>query len=323
VEGHLKAEQQYQKTGSQEPIKAFVNTSLGLPYAPRDKIVESEKLNSLKNKLQPELKRMQVAAGARFVTTAVDVQKTKFVVKTQAWSKDSESWIVERIEISKNKFGEQIYPFDDPEDWHVLDSLFEKKYKVQGKEISVNTRIVVCDSGGAGAATTNSYKYSLRRLRSDSAIKFCLLKGSSHKTSPRIQKSLAKKEGTRGDLWVINPNIFKDEVSSSLQKKSKGANYLHLPGWLSADQLLEFLAEERKSDGTWKKINQGARNEELDLACYNRAAYSILGGDKIDWENPPSWCEFSFDHEKFSKKEDNDDEDLFQFMREHSAKVNG
>ena len=88
---------------------------------------------------------------------------------------------------------------------------------------------------------------------------------------------------------MINTNILKDQVSTSLKRQVPGPGYMHFPDWLPASFYDELAAEVRNVNGTWMQVKK--RNEAFDLSGYIRAVCMRLGVDKItDWDNPPTWA---------------------------------
>lgn len=247
----------------------------------------------------------KVPAGVRFLTAAVDVQSSKFVVHVQGWGIGLESWLIDRFSITASKRPEgdrtaAIEPAAYLEDWDVLtDQVLERTYPVVDSEVQMPVRLVMCDSGGKSGVTAKAYAYYrwLRKRRKH--FRFRLVKGSSRMdaatatlTWPDASDRKDRKQGGRGDVpvWLLNTTVFKDLVVGDLARTDEGPGFVHLPKWLENDEgfFSEIVAEQRTDKG-WKNVGN-ARNEALDLHVYNRAACKVLKADKINWERPPVWA---------------------------------
>ncbi|HGU3031648.1 TPA: terminase gpA endonuclease subunit, partial [Escherichia coli O103:H2] len=93
----LAAEEEYERTGSEETLKAVVNTDIGRPYLPRS-ATEQRKSELLEQRAEP-FPRRSVPDGVRFIEATVDVQGGKnrrFVVQITGYGEQGERWIVDR-----------------------------------------------------------------------------------------------------------------------------------------------------------------------------------------------------------------------------------
>lgn len=181
VHKYLLAEDEFERTGSEESLKTTINVDQGLPYTP--KAMEAGRLpEHLKARAKPYSSKGEVPEGVRFLVTTIDVQagaRPSFVCHTYgigpgATAEDIESgkiptaadiWHVDMWKIRKsNRLDEDqerkvIDPAAYPEDWDVLiDDVIEKTYPLaDGSGRHMQVKLVACDSGGA-AATTKSKK---------------------------------------------------------------------------------------------------------------------------------------------------------------------
>jgi phage terminase large subunit GpA-like protein len=242
--------------------------------------------------------------GVRFLTAAIDVQAARFVITVIGWGVDLESWLVDRFVISSSKRPEgdrfaALDPAAYAEDWNLIgETLFDRRYPAQGHpEIQLPILMTLCDSGGREGVTEKAYDYWRRLGPSGHGRKFRLVKGTGNPNAPRVQKtwpdSRGRKDraaGARGDVpvWILNVNVLKDGIAGDLGRDEPGPGYHHIPAWIDADYFSEITAETRTHKG-WVKP-AGARNEALDLHVYNRAACILLGGERIQWKQPPSWA---------------------------------
>lgn len=217
----LNAEADFERTGSEEKLKAVTNTDDGEPYTP--KALEAGRLpEELKARARPYSVRGQVPEGVRFLITTIDVQKNAFVCHTYgiepvqmgggAWSYDVYHVDMWRI-LKSRRLDEDAHPLpiDPPtnkEDWHVLiDEVIERSYPLaDGSGRHMQVKLIACDSGGAASVTaarlnaaldgptvsTTSNAYDFWRfLRDDPAgrnyhSRFHLLKGEPSRSAPSL-----------------------------------------------------------------------------------------------------------------------------------------
>jgi phage terminase large subunit GpA-like protein len=326
----------FESTGSQEKLKATVNTDQGRAYALMAQRGDGLDAITLKQRAESSssgLIQREVPGDAHFVTTSVDVQKHRFVVQVQAWAPGRRTWIVDRFNLThSDRIGEdgnriKVSPFTHAEDWAVLDKLLADEYTISGTDLKVKTRLVVCDSGGGGESkynnsTINAYAYATRLKRLGRADRFALLKGASTKKSPRIAKGKPGDDRIKVPLWVINPNTIKDEVHEALSRNEVGDGYVYLPEWLQEWFFRELTAETRTPNG-WVKRRKADNNEAFDLCVYNLVAWSLLGGDRIDWAKPPSWCARPLGQSTSKGDKPEGNKNFLKYLRERSQRLNG
>jgi len=303
---YLAALAQYEQTGNLEDLQATVNTDQGKPFTPpRNQDRSSSKLMERRTDLGVRV----VPDWARFLTAAVDVQagaKTaRFDVAVLAWGPDLEHQVIDRFSIQKSK---RLHS-DDPdkfvrvnpaaylEDWELLiDKVITKSYELEdGSGRRMPVMLTSCDSGGEDGVTDNAYEFYRLIKREGLARKFMLIKGRG--TGPMILKSYPdntkrsdRKTTVAGDVpvYLLNTDRIKDTVSASLEREQPGRRYVRFPDWLPESFFDELTAEERGSDGKWRKISK--RNETLDLFVYNWACIYEKKAERIDWDNPPAWA---------------------------------
>ncbi|HYW57690.1 MAG TPA: terminase gpA endonuclease subunit [Polaromonas sp.] len=329
VYNYLTALRDFELTGNQEKLKTTVNTDQGRPYTVMSSKGDGLDAVLLKQRADAYAPQRQVPPQARFVTTAVDVQKHRFVVQVTAWGVDGQSWIVERYNLAiSDRVGEggerlKVSPFTHAEDWHVLDKLLDDEYPVADSGVKVKSRMVVSDSGGQGEATNNAYAYALRLKRLSRADRFALLKGASSRSAQRILKGKPGDDRIKVPLYIINTTTLKDEVAANLARSEPGPNYIHLPDWIGEWFFRELTAETRTATG-WIKKRKGDNNEAFDLCGYNRVAYALCGGEKIDWRRPPEWAGKALGERKAEGEtaDENGNSKYLKWLREQGQKMN-
>lgn len=313
---YLKAEEEFQRTGSQEALKTTINTDQGLPFLPRGlsdgRLWEDVKATArdLGVKVVPE--------GVRFLVALVDVQKSRFEVQVIGYSAGGDMTVIDRFAIKKSarldEDGErdQVAPHTYVEDWHLLiDQVLLKSYPLaDGSGRHMGIKMTGCDSGGAAdkkndsSATKNAYEF-WRQLRDSKGegfpaglhSRFLLLKGSSNKQAPRVQISYPDSErkdrnaGARGEIPVlmINTDALKDQLNVMLDRRTAGGGRINFPDWLPDTFWAEMVAEKRTAAG-WEKVSE--RNEAWDLLVYAIAValYRPIKIEQLDWDDPPGWA---------------------------------
>jgi phage terminase large subunit GpA-like protein len=323
VFNYLSAEQDYASSGSEEALKATVNTDQGKPYTPKQ--MASDRVpEQLKARAKP-LGQQEVPPQVRFLVACIDVQKNRFVVQVHGIAANGDIYVIDRFDIRKSMRidpdGERFWvnPAAYPEDWKLLtNEVMLRTYPLadgSGRHMAI--KFTVCDSGGKDGVTSNAYDFFrwLRRGEDDEvnedkeqgeyqwspdlAGRFLLLKGASFPNAPRFTISFPdsqrkdRKAGARGEIPVgmVNPNILKDSLSNRLDRQEPGGMIV-FPDWLPDTFYIELTVEVRDSVKGW--INpKRYRNESWDLLVYCLAALLAPGiaFDSLDFTDPPSWAE--------------------------------
>lgn len=303
----LNAEQEYERTGSEETLKSVINTDWGQPYLPK---INQEQRSGDDLKLRAEYWDYgSVPSGVRFLVATVDVQggkKRRFVVQVIGYGARGERWIIDRFDIThslrSNADGEalKIDPSSYAEDWDILiTDVLDKTYPLQAHEdIEMGVHSMAVDTGGEEGVTDNAYQFWRKCKKEGLSRRVYLFKGDGKAKSKLITKSYPdntersdRRARARGDvpIYLLQTNELKDRISSHLGRETVGNNYIHFPDWLEDSFYDELTYEERDSNGKWSKPGKGA-NEAFDLTVYAHALVILLGYEKIKWENPPKWA---------------------------------
>ena len=309
------AEETFQATGNQKDLQSVTNVDWGRPYVNR---TPGEKRSGQRLKDRGEAyQHRTVPHGVRFLTASVDVQGGKnrrFVVQVHGWGPNRETWLVDRFNIKEDRGPEgdqpprQINPMTQPEDWDLLTrDVLKRTYKLgdgSGRRMPILAMGV--DTGGEGkgteSVTSQAYEYH-RRLRAGGdglQGRVYLLKGGSSKTNSRIRKTepdntkrKSRSSGARGDvpLYLLGTDLLKDTVAAMIDREQPGAGYMHTPDWLGM-WWFDELTYEVRDPATGKWARPGSKpNEAFDLFVYNLAIFILLGGEKINWQAPPTWAD--------------------------------
>ncbi|EMW40581.1 phage terminase large subunit family protein [Escherichia coli] len=303
----LTAEQEYETTGSEETLRAVINTDWGLPYLPRASM-EQRKSELLEQRAEPVPSR-SVPDGVNFLVATVDVQAgrhRRFVVQVTGYGSRGERWIIDRYNITQSLRSDcdgesqRIDPASYPEDWDVLlTDVFHKSWPL-ASDPSQQMRLMAMavDSGGEDGVTDNAYKFWRRCRRDGLGKRIYLFKGDSIRRAKLITRTFPDNTGRTGrraqaagdvPLWLLQTDALKDRVNNALWRDSPGPGYVHFPDWLGSWFYDELTYEERSSDGKWSKPGRGA-NEAFDLMVYAEALVILHGYEKIRWPDAPEWA---------------------------------
>ncbi|MFC7777719.1 phage terminase large subunit family protein [Pantoea endophytica] len=304
---YLSAEQEYQATGSEETLKAVINTDFGRPYLPRTAI-DQRKGEQLELRAE-EIPKRAVADGVRFLVATVDVQggrNRRFVVQVTGYGSMGERWVVDRYNIRHSLrcdgSGEclPVDPASYPEDWDLLlsDVLTKSWVMAHDPAKRMSLMAMAVDSGGEDGVTDNAYRFWRKCRRDGHGKRVYLFKGDSHlrdklitRTWPDNTGRSARRAKAAGDvpLYLLQTNALKDRVNNALCRESPGPNYIHFPAWLGSWFYDELTYEERAVNGKWQKPGRGA-NEGFDLLVYAEALVILHGYEKIKWPHAPEWA---------------------------------
>lgn len=307
VINYLTAEDEWQRTGSEDSLKKFYNNDLGEPYLPKS--LDSERLPEvlraraeplpveyLGEKESPDsmiLRHVQgerdafvplVPAGVRCLVATVDVQKNMFVVQVFGVvpGEPFDSVLIDRFHIVKSRrldhAGEHLWikPGAYLEDWdRITEEVLDRSYALadnSGRRMMI--KMTGCDSGGKEGVTTNAYNY-WRKLRANGqAGRFHLVKGDSTPGAPRTRVSYPdsnrrdKYSVARGDVPVLM--IGSNTMKDTLAHRLEST----VPGkgmYRTADWLPDFvyseLCVEIRKTKGWENPQEN-RNEAWDLSYY-------------------------------------------------------
>ena len=298
---HLQAEEEFLRTGDEESLKATVNIDQGRPYRPRALTVGEGLVPEALKALADDYPLGIAPAGTRFVTVQVDVQGYRFAVGTKAWGVGLERWLIERHDIvnppkgAPNAAGRAINPPTYFEDWAVLFDLLDKPFPVAGGDIALLPRAMVVDSGGAPGSTGHAYRFLLEAQRRGLGHRVFLVKGEGGDRPRAVlrepEQVLGNRKVKRQRFKIIfaGTDKLKDEGAAALMRKEAGPGKAHLSRALPNSVYEEYCAEHRLEKG-WARKKRGLANESLDHEVYGKALVIVLGGEKIDWGNPPEWA---------------------------------
>jgi phage terminase large subunit GpA-like protein len=312
VAAYLTAEEAFESTMNEEPLRKFYNTDLGRPYklkaaaaerTPEDLIARAEDFG------RNEKNEIEIISEIAFLLATVDVQKNMFIV--QIWGivpgTPYDLVLVERFDIRKSKRvdadGDVLWvkPGTYLDDWDLVEEqVVRRQYPIQGRPGKrMGIRMTGCDSGGKAGVTPNAYNFWRKMSKKGLGKRFVLLKGTGTPTAPHIRESFPDASdrknmaAARGDVpvFMLNSNLLKNEANNRLESVEKGKGMVRIPSWNDSWLFSEFCSEVSGDKG-WVKL-AGKRNEAWDLLYY---AIGLCMSKYIKcerptfWETPPSWA---------------------------------
>lgn len=270
------AEQWWVAQDSEQKLQAFVNTWLGLPFAPRGDAPDWEKLYSRREDYPEGV----IPAGGLIVTIGADVQHNGIWMQTVAFGRDKQSWVVTR------RFLEGDTTDAERGAWTKLTVAYEEIYRTAYGDGRTCDFLAV-DAGDGG--------------RQNQVLAWCrgrprafAIKGMPGWTTPAIgtpSKTTINAGGQRigrGNLWpigtwplksVIYDNMRKIGVSSGFEIDPPG--FIHFGTFLDGEYFRQMTAEtlvdvvERgRKTRRWKPIRE---NHLLDCYVYAQAMAEYAG----------------------------------------------
>lgn len=321
VRKRLRADETRQRTGSDAELRTWFNVDAGEVYVPD----EGDQAPLSPEELQAvaaDLALGQVPGWGEVVIASVDVQSQRFEIGWHTFGAGGEAALVDvqklvgisddnrpvLIDGSAGPAPAGALQACDPatkiEHWLTLvEAVFDKALPFADEPArGLLPRLVVIDTGGRDGVTDKAYKFGrwLRRKRPDLVRRVMFVKGRGNRNPVRVapapqwdaKTSNRKTTSRKGvDLWFVWTNELKDAVASRLrraikQKGERGQDTLHLSNRLPVSVFEQVCAESSNDDGEWENVRK-VPNEALDLCVYAQAAWLRLGGDKVDWSNPP------------------------------------
>lgn len=281
-------------SGDKSSLQRAYTSSMGLQWVDPDAGKE-DALDGIEKRAE-DIEKRQVADDVHFLTTQIDQQKKRFVVQVMGHGRDGEKWLVDRYNITQSpmRVGEDgktltIEPASYVEDWDALNKVIDREYTTSAGAV-LKAKVVLVDTGGQGDATENAYRFWKKWvLEANDKNVLRLIKGRD--VGERIDKSEKTKSKSGVVLHLLNVTRLKDELEFALGRTEPGPLYIHFPKWLGQWFYEELRAESKdKKTGKWSKKKEKSNNEATDLTAYSFAAYSMAGGDSIDWDDPPKWA---------------------------------
>ncbi|MBL4276306.1 phage terminase large subunit family protein [Vibrio fluvialis] len=304
---YLAAQRQFDTTGDENKLMSFYNVDIGRPY-----ILQTQSNDIGAHELMEkaaDYPRGVIPADGRFLVMSIDVQggskNARFVVQAQVFGVGLQRWVIDRFEIltNPNRNNERVNPAVYSEDWDLLiEQVIKKTYPLaDGTGRVMKPVLTLCDSGGSSgekdgkktSVTDFAYQFYNRLKPKGLAHLFRLVKGASRDMDSLVKESHPDKRSklAHGEipLLLLHTNRLKNRVAASYSRLEFGSRYFHLPKWAKREWYEELTAEYIDDKGNWV-CPPNTSNETLDLCSYAEAGMHQLGGDTINWDNPPLWA---------------------------------
>jgi phage terminase large subunit GpA-like protein len=243
--------------GSQQ-MQTWVNTALGEPWRPYEKIDYAD------ISLNREDYGAPVPQGVLLLTAGVDVQKDRLEYKIVGFGHGDEMWIID-IGILDG----------DPGQLDVWDELTEKLTQTfDGETGQFRVQCAFIDSGYHANMV---YRYT----KQHASKKWYACKGMGDTAKPIVSKAVWVGTNPKVRMIPVGTSAAKDVIFSNLKVVEPGPGYIHFPARPEFDEAyLKQLCSEKKVPRfrmgrevqVYEKVSANARNEALDLLVYAIAA---------------------------------------------------
>lgn len=259
--------------GDPEPMRVFVNTSLGRTWEEKAESVEPEPLLKRRENYAADTLPYRIL----YLTCGVDIQDNRIEAEVVGWRKEShkdpeESWGVEDVVL-----------YGDPaksEVWDELDETLKKDYRTEdGRYLRIQATAI--DSGGHH--TEAVYRFCSQRLgRHIYAIK------GADGPRPVWPRRAGKSKRYGGSLvWLVGVDTCKDAIYARLRISEPGPGYCHFPLAYEREFFAQLTSEQVRT--RFQKghpvrywfLPSGKRNEALDRRVY---AFAALHSRSVPWE---------------------------------------
>lgn len=264
---------------SEETLRVFWNTSIGLPYESQGDSPTWELLYKRKS----GYKRNKVPKEVLFLTASFDVQKDRIETEICGWGTEKRSWSIDY----RTFYGDT----SQKATFSMLDSLLSETWEREdGSHISILRAGI-----DSGYETQNVYSWA-RRFPESRVI---VLKGQDSLNAvfsmPKNIMKRSKKSRPLVRVWNIGTNLIKRELFSLLKLEHPGEGeqdpfgYCRFPENYDEEYFRMMCAESEQVKllngfPVYYFVKTRDRNEALDLRVYNRAVASTLGIDSMSDE---------------------------------------
>lgn len=273
--------------GDDTKMRAFRNSSEGLPYEYKSTLPSVEHLSSRAE----DYAENTVPWGGFVLTAGIDVQHDRLAIVIRAWGRGMESWLVYWGEIH----GQTLVP--EAGAWLDLDAVLTAEFAhASGNKLTM--RAVSVDSSD-GVMTDTVYAYVRKRLgRNYMAIKGASEQGVASKeiySKPKTSidnNSKHKPHPSGVRPYIVGTQRAKDLlIDGRLTLTGHGPGRIHWYKSVRPDYWEQITSEIKaphksiKNRKVWQK-KSGARNEALDCEVYALHAAMSL---KLHLLKPEHW----------------------------------
>lgn len=250
--------------GKPQDLQVFVNTRLAEPWEEPAEAVDESTLGARREDLAEGV----VPDGVAVVTAGVDVQDNRIEVGVWGWGAGLESWPITMAQIPGDP---SVEPGVQGSVWQALDEFLLQTFPhVSGRRVPIAAAFV-----DSGHHTSKVYSFTAARLRR----KVFACKGVGGEGIATLGKPTTQGKA-RAILYPVGVDGLKTEfLRSQVYTREVGPGFVHVPDWLSDDQIAGLLSEKRvvrivkgRLVREWVKKTGRLGNEPLDCRNYARAA---------------------------------------------------
>lgn len=264
------AQEHVNAVGKPADLQVFMNTRLGVTWKEATFEVKSDDLASRATEAWEE---GTIPDGVGVLTAGVDVQDNRAEIWVWGWGAGLESWPIAHYIIPGDP---AIRPSEHGSLWTEVERLRTTPFPhVSGQRVRIAMTFV-----DSGYLATSVYAYTDRRK--GRGVYAC--KGVGVSGAPLLGKPTLETIG-RVVVYPIGDHNSKNEfLRSQILTTEPGPGYVHIPRWMTLEQLDQLVAEKRVKrirDGKivwdWTKKDDDKPNEALDCRRYARGALEKLG----------------------------------------------
>ena len=294
----------FQETGKDAKLKEETVKSIGETYQREEAGSKQRNVKEVAQRLTDTGYAMgTVPRGVDFLTGFVDVQGDRFEPGVIGWSRDGESWLIDRFSQKQLEGFTDIKPHERLSDWDAIEMLLGMTFPLadgSGRHLGIAKLGV--DTGGKAGVTENARRWFAKLtdpLRTDGPVwptwKLSLQKGDAHHKGEFIGpvRTITHDKAQREypvPVYERTINVYeiKKLIADRMEIEVPGPFRMHLPGDATNDQIRE-LCSETLVNGEW--IARG-RNELWDIWVGCETLRQLLNPDdsRIDWSKPPFWA---------------------------------
>jgi phage terminase large subunit GpA-like protein len=264
---------------SDEAMRVFQNTILGLTYADTGEAPDWELLYGRRENYPMG----QGPEQAVFLTAGVDVQKDRLELEVVAWAQNLESWSIDYQVLHGDTANDEV--------WEQLSRVVQTEYD-RADGLAMPIRMTAIDTG---YRTQEVYRWVHRQ----SAMRVMAIKGREQQATVLGQPSpvelTIRGKRIRGGVkvWPVGVSVAKSELYGWLRRKLPDNLDDGLPfGWCHFPQHSEEYFKQLTAESLVSRVVRGYqkfqwektrdRNEALDCRVYARAAAMAVGADRWD-----------------------------------------
>ncbi|MCK6414736.1 MAG: phage terminase large subunit family protein [Giesbergeria sp.] len=275
------------REGDHTKMAAFWNTRLARCYDIAQSVTSADKLKARAEPYPPRV----VPDPALVLTMAVDTQPDRLELQIEAWGPGMEHWIVDHQVLP----GSPAIPPSDPASvWAALDRIVTTPL-VHASGALIKISAYGIDSGGHNTQDVYNYATQRRHLH-------CVILAGARKPHRPIMASKPSNQDVdwggkvrqgMAELWFVGTDVAKDYLFNRIDVTS-GPGAMHWHNQMPAEWYDQMCAERLvpvMRNGqiirVWRKLNDHARNEALDISVYGLAMAHKLRlhtWSHADWE---------------------------------------